>query len=142
MQDEHERSKREHFDGFLRKPVLRYKLFYELSKFLPHSIIENKIEEEETIVLSDLAKVNLPTILNILHSEIEPLHAKAIKSNNIADVKKMADAVDTLAEKYDVSVLAQYASNLYEAIDQFDIGSIEVLLKKMLEIEKNLSDNE
>jgi len=142
MQDEHERSKREHFDGFLRKPVLRYNLFQELSNFLPHSIVENKREDEEIVFLSELARVNLPTILNIIHSKIEPLHAKAIKTNNIADVKVMAQAVATLAAKYEVTILDKYASALYEAIDQFDIGSIEVLLKKMLEIEKQLSETE
>ena len=53
----------------------------------------------------------------------------------------MAQAIATLAAKYEVTILDKYASALYEAIDQFDIGSIEVLLKKMREIEKQLSDN-
>ena len=140
MEDEYELSKRENFDGFLRKPVLRYNLFNEISNFLPHNKTDIEVEIEEVLLLSEAAKANLPTILNILHSEIQTFIDKAIKSNNIEDAKTLAKAIETLAKKYEINILDKYASDLYEAIDLFDIGSIEILLKKMSEIEKKLSD--
>ena len=139
MQDADESSKRKYFDGFLRKPVLRHNLFFELSKFLSHQKYDAIEREEEQLILSKQAEVNLSTILNVMNSEIQVLHDKAVKSNNISDVKLMAEAVATLAAKYDVALMDKYASDLYEAIDQFDILRIEILLKNFLEIEKRLS---
>jgi len=140
MQNDYERSKRQYFDGFLRKPILKHHLFDELSQFLPHKKIDVTVEEEEVLDLSELAKVNISTILNVIHSQIQPLTEKAIKSNNIEDTKAIAYAIATLGEKYEVNILAKFASDLDEAIDQFDIGRIEILLKNMSDVEKKLSE--
>ena len=140
MQDDYERSKRKYFDGFLRKPVLKYNLYRELSYFLAHERMEIEEAEEETFILDEYAQSNIAAILNMLSSEIGPLNEKAIKSNNISDVKIMAQSVAALASKYNIGLLDKYASDLYEAIDQFDIVEIEILLKKFSEIEKILSN--
>ncbi len=140
MKDEFEISKRENFDGFLRKPVLKLNLYNELSKFLPHDKQDVKKEETEIISLSVKAKANLTTILNIINSKIKPLNEKAMNSNNFEDVKLMADAVATLANRYEVSLLDTYASRLYKAIDEFDIVNIEILMNKFSDMEKGLTD--
>ena len=140
MEDEYERSKREHFDGFLRKPVLKADLYSELSKFLEHEKKERLVQKEDKIVLSDKAKVNLPTVLTLMTQNIMPQCNKALKSNSISDAKMVVLSTKELATKYDVEVLQNYANELYEAVDLFDIMKIESLLKKFNEIEKKLSE--
>ncbi len=139
MHDDFERLKRKNFDGYLRKPVLRYDLFSELSNFLEYDEVEHSNQEEKVVSLSSKAKLNIATILNSLHVEIAPLHEQALKSNNISDIKRMASSIHSLAVEYEVEILQHYTSELYEAIDAFDILKMEQLLESFSEIEKKLA---
>ena len=139
MEDDYKRLKRENFDGYLRKPVLRSDLFLELSKFL--SFDDNVIvqEKDTKILLSEKAKLNIAVILNTIENEISPLHAQVLKSNNIADIKLMSSKIQSLATLYELEVLENYTSKLDEAIDAFDIFKIEELLKDFNDIVKKLA---
>jgi len=129
MQDEYERSKRENFDGFLRKPVLRYDLFNELSKFLEfEELAVSKPVESVALPLSEKTKANYSNILQLLSSDIKKLHVHAITTNNISDIKHFASELSALALKFDVATVDSYASKLYEAIDAFDIQLMEEIL--------------
>jgi two-component system, NarL family, sensor histidine kinase EvgS len=129
MQDKAEQSKRENFDGFLRKPVLRYELFTELSKFLKYDLSQvSKNEEDLNIQMSEKAKTNLSNILQILSTDIKKLQLKALQTNNITEIKNLAFSIRSLAIEFDVEILDRYASKLYEATDAFDIEIIEQLI--------------
>ncbi len=138
MEDEYEILKRENFDGYLRKPVLRNDLFLELSQFLAYTRVELEGKVKEEIQLSDKARDNLEEIQSALEEDITQIHALALKNNNIQDVKSFASRVSELANKYEVEVLDIYASKLYEAIDAFDIMKIEVLLKEFHPLRKTI----
>jgi CheY-like chemotaxis protein len=139
MQDDFERLKRQNFDGYLRKPVLRYDLFLELSRFLKYESVTVSDTQENRVVLSQKATRNITTILHFIESEITPIHKKALQSHNLSDIKEMASKVKAISLQYEVSILQVYASQLYEAIDAFDIIKIEQLLKKFNDIEKELA---
>ena len=142
MQDESEIQKRKNFDGFLRKPVLRYELFLELSKFLECEKIEHHSLEkadEEHPVLSQKAKINLAYIMELLTNDVEELYLLAKESNSMTDIQELADALAGIASKYDVTILDKYASQLKEAVDTFDIALIEELLHHYNEIIHKLS---
>lgn len=128
MQDDYERSKREHFDGFLRKPVLKYNLYLELSHFLAHDTQESDVSKDDEFILSDKAQLNIALIVNLIESKVITLIAQAKKSNNIADMKILASKIALIASDYEVDILDKYASQLYEAIDVFDIAKLEQLL--------------
>ncbi len=139
MKNDYERMKRQNFDGYLRKPVLKADLYSELSKFLECERSEEKDEvETQKIELSDKAKTHLSDIADALTQEIRPLYELSSKSNNITDIKEMVSEISLLAKKYDVELLEKYASELYEAIDAFDILEIEELLNDFDKIEKEL----
>lgn len=138
MQDDYEQLKGENFDAYLRKPVLRRELFSELCNFLEYKQVKIS-NKEKKIVLSDKAKLNIANILDAIEVEIVPLHKLALKSNNIADIKTMASKVRSLGLEYEVELLEIYASQLYEAIDAFDISKMERLLQDFSDIEKDLS---
>jgi len=138
MQDDYERSKRENFDGFLRKPVLRHSLFLELSHFLAHELEEETPEEEEKFVLSEKAEKNISFIENEIESKIIALITQAKKSNSITDMSAIASAIATLASEYEIDILDKYASQIYEAIDVFDIAKLEELLNNFDTLYKKL----
>jgi len=139
MQDEYERSKRKNFDGYLRKPVLKYDLFVELSRFLEYDEkVSSGEKEKEVIVLSEKAKLNIGLILDSLHDEIFPILEKAAKSNNIAEIKNLASKIHALAAKYEVELLEKYASEFYSAVDTFDILKMQQLLNNFRNVEKEL----
>ncbi|RLA59469.1 MAG: hypothetical protein DRQ78_10570 [Epsilonproteobacteria bacterium] len=128
MKDEYECVKSENFDGYLRKPVLRDELFLTLSSYLPHKYVSVDPVEERTFVLGENAKKNIDIILLTMEDEIASLYEKAVKSNNIADIKLFIEVVHTLAVNYKVEALVRYAAQLEEATDAFDIAKIKLLL--------------
>ncbi len=142
MQDESEIQKRKNFDGFLRKPVLRYELFLELSKFLEYEKFEQHSQEKSDghqMDLSEKAKINLAYIMELLTNDVETLYLLAKESNSMTDIQELADALAGIASKYDVAILDKYASKLKEAVGTFDIALIEELLHQYNEIIHKLS---
>jgi len=139
MEDEYERKKRKNFDAFLRKPVLRRNLFMELSNFLQHTLDEDEATVEEKLSLSDKAQQNIAVILNILEKDIRPLYEQAKKSNSMSDIEMMAREISKLSATYNIAVLDRFASQLFEAVDSFDIARLEQLLNQFKSLEKELS---
>ncbi len=129
MEDEYERSKREHFMGYLRKPVLRSELFEMLARFLPHTTLHETSQSKEEITLTEPALEALPQILEVLDGPVSAQLALARERNNFSDIEAFAKEVAKVAETYDVAVLREYAAELFELIGAFDIGGISLKLK-------------
>ena len=138
MKDECERIKNEHFDGYLRKPVLRDDLFLELSHHLSYTHVIVDVEEEKMLVLGDNAQKNLHSILLTMEDEIAPLYEQAINSNNITDIKYFTKRVHSMAFKYDIKALKEYVVMIEEAIDSFDIAKMKFLLKEYSHLKTQL----
>jgi PAS domain S-box-containing protein len=139
MEGEFEVQKRKSFDGYLRKPVFRYELFEELSKHVAHTIEDSNDKEEREVVLSEKSKLNIVKILKRIDTEIVPLYEEVLKSNNISDMKVMAEKIHSLAEEYEIEILTKYADDFFEAIDVFDILKIDFLLKSFEEIQEKMN---
>ena len=134
-------SKREHFDGYLRKPVLRAELFGEIGKFLSYRELKAPEGEEALPLLSERAKRHMDTILQQMADDLTPLCENAKRSNSIADIKLFARAVLDLAVKYEIELLERYAQQLHEAVEAFDIARMQLLLRQYKEIEAQLLSN-
>jgi polar amino acid transport system substrate-binding protein/two-component system sensor histidine kinase EvgS len=132
-------NKNKYFDGYLRKPVLRRSLYLELSKFLDFDDAKEVAKDEKSFQLSDKAKSNLDIILNTLDGEIKLLYKKVTDTNNIADIKDLAQEIEILSKKYDVSILEDYSSKLKESIEAFDIVTMQQLLKDFDSLSEKLS---
>jgi len=50
----------------------------------------------------------------------------------------MAFNIRSLASEYEIEILEKYTTQLYEAIDAFDIMKLEQMLQNFKEIEKSL----
>ena len=139
MEGEFEIQKRKSFDGYLRKPVFRHELFEELSKYVKHTIQDAHEKEEREVILSKKTKLNIVTILKRMDTEIVPLYEEVLKSNNISDMKIMTEKIHSLADEYEIEILAKYADDFFDAIDVFDILRIDFLLKDFGQIQEKMN---
>ncbi|NPA60372.1 MAG: response regulator, partial [Epsilonproteobacteria bacterium] len=140
MTTDYEKSKRRYFDGFLRKPVMHKDLFNELQKFLACQEVEIDSSEEQ-IVLSEKTKLNRDVISTELLNRVNELHKKAVSTNSMADIKLLAQNILTLAEQYEVDFLSNYANKLLEAVDAFDILTIQGLMREYEGLNVTLMDS-
>ena len=141
MQNSKEMIKNKNFDGYLRKPVLRRNLYLELSKFLAFDEIQEVQDDEKKFILTQKTILNMDTILNIINNDIKELHQKAIDTNNISDIKELCQEVDTLADKYEIELLKEYATNLKDSIEAFDIITMQQLLKEFDSLSEKLKSS-
>ena len=137
MDSQFEQFKKDSFDGYLRKPVLKVELINELCKFLPFEDVVEKDESQQEIVLSDAELECLPDALEMLKKLV--LQCKtASKNNNMSENKAFAEAVMDVAKHHPVSPINYYAEQLSNAIDSFDIVAIKGFLNDFPQLVKQL----
>lgn len=124
MQDENERAKSEHFDGYLRKPVLKADLVAELIRFLPYETIEGNAFNERVLGLSVENLQALPATLMELEKLLTTFEHVA-SNNNMSEIKKFADTLLAIGSQNSVTVVTQYAKQLIAEIDCFDLVAIK-----------------
>ena len=135
MEDDFNKIRRSNFNGYLRKPILKSKLFDEISKYLTYTNKKEESSQEVERVLSLKTKENLESILDKLNGEIHIIFEKVQKSNNMNDAKNFATLLSELANDYEIEHLQEYAEALIKAIDIFDIMGMKKLLNQY---EKNI----
>ena len=137
MASQFEQFKKDSFDGYLRKPVLKVELINELCKFLPFEDVVEKDESQQEIVLSDAELECLPDALEMLKKLV--LQCKtASENNNMSENKAFAEAVMDVAKHHPVSPINYYAEQLSNAIDSFDIVAIKGFLNDFPQLVKQL----
>lgn len=131
MQDEFEKAKRAHFDGYLRKPVLKHDLFNMLCQYLAYDEIEvDDAEVKQPLTLSDTARSRLQDLSAALEDQLEPQHQRAVKTNNLEDFEAFAENAKEVGEQFEVPELINFSSQLKEKVDSFDIGGMQQMLKQ------------
>jgi two-component system, NarL family, sensor histidine kinase EvgS len=133
MQDEHERAKSIHFDGYLRKPVLKADLMAELMRFLPYELIEDIAEPKALPSLSSEELYVLPSVISELEKLINTCEQIA-KKNNLSEIAQFADTLSTIGSNSGINIIADYGKKLKEAIECFDIVAIKRYLQAFPEL--------
>ncbi len=141
MQRELDRVEAAQFDGYLRKPVLHRELFEEVAKFLKHKIRKPEAIHPPASTLSPRTQQNLDTIIEYLQGSLGELHKRSMTTNNLTDMRRFTDEVKKLAEQYEVDVLKEYADRFYEALESFDIASMQQLLRGYKQIVHTLASH-
>ncbi len=126
------------FEAFLQKPIRKSELFELLSNYLPHDYIDLGSDKQEELRLSDRALQNLDQLLKEVSNSLDPAHSKAILTHNIEDISHFASAIRDVAEEFEVEYLIEYAVSLEEALDAFDISSLQTLLHDFILIREKL----
>lgn len=137
MQDDFERISCEHFNAYLKKPVLRSELINSLSEFLPHQRLIIPEQKSTAISLSGAELQVLPVVLEQL-KQLNQHWQLVSASNNISAMKAFAQNLLKLAEQHDFTPLQAYAENLMDCIHHFDINGITTLLREFPDLQKNL----
>ncbi|MFW5426186.1 MAG: transporter substrate-binding domain-containing protein [Methylophagaceae bacterium] len=133
MTDDFERKKSDNFDGYLRKPVLKADLISELCKFLAFTEKEFEEDQETSLSLSPNEKALLPAALTALE-KLKLLYDAGVKSNNISDIEQFSDALSATIKQHPISLIAEYSTQLEQAVDSFDIASIKQALNAYPEL--------
>lgn len=139
MQDSYERAKSIHFDGYLRKPVLKAELITELMRFLAYDAIELADGETQTLMLSNAELLALPIVIEELEKLINTCE-QISRNNNMSEIRHFADTVLTIGNKNDISVVTEYANQLVAYIDCFDIVAIKHALNTFPALYSQLLD--
>lgn len=138
MQDEYERAKSEHFDGYLRKPVLKAELAAELKRFLPYDIIEETPAETNALALSPAERQALPLAMGALETLAE--HCDRIAANNnMTEIAHFAAELTSIGRRHAISAVVDFAHQLQCEVDCFDIVAIKESLHAYPELLSRLS---
>jgi two-component system sensor histidine kinase EvgS len=124
MQDDYDRSNSVHFDGYLRKPVLKTDLVAEMKRFLPYESIAESTAPEKKLALSKDELRALPNALNELE-KLSKTCEQISKSNNMSEIAKFADAVLRIGNRHHIKAVIDYAEDLHSDIDSFDLVAIK-----------------
>jgi polar amino acid transport system substrate-binding protein/two-component system sensor histidine kinase EvgS len=131
MEGEHSQEKKKNFDGFLHKPVLKRELYQEICKFLPFEEKEQIIEDENEIKISldGRTEQEKESIRTFFIDKLIPLKKKAQESNSISDIQNLNTLLKEFTEQYPILGIIEYNKKLSSAIDVFDIGTIQELIR-------------
>ncbi|QTA78264.1 Two component system response regulator/histidine kinase [Desulfonema limicola] len=133
MKDEQEKIKKEIFDGYLKKPVDKTSLFYELIRFLPVIKQENpepKQEKIKTEIIEPEIIEKLPEIINHLENKFKYLWQEVQQYQEINETINFAEQIKDFGKKYRIMCLEIYGDQLAEHGKDFDIEKISEKLDK------------
>ncbi len=131
-------------DGYLRKPVNRKDFITQIMKFLPYTITpstttSSTVKSDQTTAtgfayfeepLSTIAFEDLSQLVQILEGEIWQKWEK-IEGSSIDQTSDFAQELRQLGETYNCPQLSQWAQELHESANMFDIGKIQKNLAKL-----------
>jgi two-component system sensor histidine kinase EvgS len=138
MQDDYERAKSTHFDGYLRKPVLKADLIKEIIRFLPYEAIEEAVESIHVSVLSQEQLLAIPSVIVELEKLVKTCE-QISRNNNMSEISKFAEAVLAIGHQYSMPSATDYALQLITNIDCFDIVAIKQSLNAYPQLLEQLS---
>ncbi|MEP2603524.1 MAG: transporter substrate-binding domain-containing protein [Paraglaciecola sp.] len=127
MRDDYERQRRENFIGYLRKPVLKQELIAELQKHLSYSYSPLGPKLECELGFSDELLLELNNTFLVRCEQLK-------QRNNLSDIAKFANELLEVAEKYQSKPLTDFALQLIEATDSFNIVEIKSALIKFIKM--------
>ena len=126
MRDDYEMQRKNNFDGYLRKPVLKRELITELQRHLPYKNVDIELENPKHTnnITCDNNKLIELLIRNYL-----PVCKNLQQTNNLNDISEFSESLHKLSIDYADSNLEIFSINLVKAVDTFDIKEIKTLLR-------------
>ncbi|MDM8536640.1 response regulator [Desulfobacterales bacterium HSG17] len=135
-------------DGYLKKPVSKTDLIFEISKFLKYSINNSDRVDEESrektkqstgnIIHPETLK-RLPELHKIL-KEMIVFHKNISEILTINDIDDFANQMINLGAEYKYDYLAEWGKQLVFQAGMFDMEAISETLKQFHDIIKNIKD--
>ncbi|MCJ8271421.1 MAG: response regulator [Psychrosphaera sp.] len=120
------------FDSYLKKPVFKKELFKALQQYLPFEVKmvgEQVITKPAEIVLTAKAMHDAKAIVAVLDEQLLVQWQTIRVNNKVSDIKKFAQTIEELGEKYAIRACTDYARVLNETINAYDIVGIKNSVK-------------
>jgi|GEM_PF-542973 len=132
---------REIFDGFLEKPIKKNLVLQALAEHLVNSDSENTSgddQESEAVEIPQTGDIEITQELKNNREEAEQLLKEELlkqaevlsQSLIIGHIKEFAGTIDEAAERYDLSILKNYARGLQNSAENFDVEALSENLEK------------
>lgn len=133
MRDDYELQRKDNFNGYLRKPVLKKELINELQQHLPFEITQsediNEVIENKVFSNTELSKK--------LKAEFLLPCQKLQQNNNLSEITEFATQLNKLSNEFGDNNLKNFSIKLTNAAEAFDIKVIkESLVHFNIEIEQ------
>lgn len=126
------------FNGYIAKPIYEESLLRELSKFLPHKIIEKKLVSVEESSLFKVTEEIKGLFEKHFDDELKTLWQKASKGFSFDATINFADALSDFATKYKQENILKIAVLLKQTAEDFDIENMENNIKAFEEFLSNI----
>jgi len=133
MVDQFERLKSDHFDGFLRKPVLKKELIEILSRFLAFEHLHLEDKNEDRIQFSGEEYKTIPIVLDKLE-QLASQQKDLSEHNNLSDISLFAEKIMAITKRYPIKIVEEYAQQLTIHAANFDIPAIKRSLNSYPEL--------
>ncbi len=127
------------FDAFLSKPMKRSVLFETLARFLAHRKIPvkagiNKFEGIDKMVIQLKNNPDYKKIIEHIDKIILPLWEKAGRDELSDDIELFANKLKEFAKDYKIDILINFADDLREYLNSFDLEEMSRSLQNFPEI--------
>ncbi len=137
MKDDLDQLKTEHFDGYIRKPFNRAELFQTLGEFLGYNKRADSVPEKGVPELTASESAVVSSVLEFMQGKMSAWE-KIKETNNVSDVKRWASELNAYAHEKKFRPLANYAAQLLNKVEVFDIKAIASLLNDYPALYENL----
>ncbi len=138
--EERDRLKVHNFDGILIKPIQINDVFLELTRFLPHTILQesnvNKTKNNLTLNINSDDVIN--AVRPFLESEYFNIWKTFENQQPINEVEDFAYKIKDLGKKHNIEGLIRYGNRLLTSINNFDIDTMLKTLKEYPMLIKSL----
>ena len=115
------------FDGYIRKPFNKNRLFKEISLFLRHEKKYNFSINDDTNLINDAQNITAE-IISQLENEIMADCKRVIKSGDFREIADFGNKVVLLGSENQITVLRNYGLKIEEATKIFDIDTLNNLM--------------
>ena len=130
MRDDYEIQRKDNFNGYLRKPVLKKELIHELKKHLPFEL--TKKEETTNEDTENEICINAELAVQIKNEHLS-ICKKLQQNNNLSDIANFATQLNKLSREFNDDNLESFAKKLLSATESFDIKTIKHLLSYFIQ---------
>jgi len=129
------------FDGYIIKPVTRFSLFSELSRFISHSvgIPEKKQLPDDLVILPEPGTsmyLKLPEVVQALETLFLPRWERLKGKLLLAEIKEFASELEMYVSENELNFLRQYPADIMRAVVTLDFA---VIRKRMADFPEILS---
>ncbi len=131
------------FSDFLSKPMQRADLISTATKYLKHSKIRVKKQVADSTNFDDSlkklqSKPEFEEIIKQIDEKFIPIWEKAVRDELSDDIERFSKELKAFSEEYQIKILLNFANNLADYLNSFDLEEMTKSLKRFPEIVKKI----